>query len=69
MNDTKYYAGNQITDKFDCLTPQQKIHILWESLDYMQAYNGRSKTLCIAMALGYDNDEGEDNTYYKRRPV
>lgn len=39
--------------------------ILWAALDYMNQYNGRTKWLCVAMAMGYDNNEGENSTYFK----
>ena len=65
-DETKYYTNTHINRQYNDLNPQQKIELLWEALDYMQAYNGRSKILCVAMALGYDNDEGETDTYFKR---
>lgn len=66
MNNTeKYYTREHISKEFDKLTLKEKIKILYEALDAMQAYNGRSKFNCIAGALGYDNYEGEHNTYTK----
>lgn len=62
----KYYTSGHIHHEYNSLSPSHRIDTLWEALDYMQAYNGRSKILCIAMALGYDNNEGEDDTYFKR---
>ncbi len=63
MKKTKYYTGSDIEDKFDKLTKNEKINVLSGAIDFMQQYNGRSKTLCIAMAMGYSNSEGSYNTY------
>jgi len=65
-DETQYYTDTFISRQYNHLKPQQKIDILWEALDKMQEYNGRSKLLCVAMALGYDNNEGAYDTYYKR---
>ena len=61
----KYYTAEHISKQFEKLTRLQKIDILWDALDYMEQYNGRSKFLCVAMAMGYANTEGESNTYTK----
>ena len=62
----KYYTSDDIMKKYGQLTFREKNTILYEALDYMQSYNGRSKFLCIAMAMGYDNIEGDDKSYFKR---
>lgn len=62
----KFLTSEQIQEKFRKLTGPKKIEILYDALDYMQQYNGRSKFLCIAMAMGFNNDEGDDVSYYKR---
>lgn len=42
------------------------IDIMAEAIDLMQAYNGRSVTYCIVMALGGSAEEREDgSTRYK----
>lgn len=64
-NDTKYYTSNEILNMYHGKTANIKEGILLVALSNMQQYNGRSKTMCIAMAMGYENDEGGDNTYYK----
>jgi len=33
------------------------IALLYEALDSMQAYNGRSRTQCICMALGFKEEK------------
>jgi len=63
----KYFDSSHIFKEYNKLSSSHKINILWEALDYMQQYNGRSKILCLAMALGYNNTEGENKTYFKRK--
>lgn len=62
----KYYTSGQISNEFEKLTKDKKISVLYDAIDYMQSYNGRSRFLCIAMAMGYDNYEGRNDTYTKR---
>lgn len=62
----KYYTSEQISNEFEKLTKDKKISVLYDAIDYMQSYNGRSRFLCIAMAMGYDNYEGRNDTYTKR---
>jgi predicted metallopeptidase len=59
----KYYTAEQISSKFEQMTKDEKIKVLYEAIDIMQEYNGRSRFLCIAMAMGYDNFEGKSDTY------
>ena len=63
---TKYYTSEEISKKYAALGLKKKNEVLYEAIDYMQSYNGRSRFLCIAMAMGYDNYEGENNSYFKR---
>jgi|GEM_PF-5285525 len=60
---TKYYTAEQIRTKFEKMPKDLKIKVLYEAIDIMQQYNGRSRFLCIAMAMGYENFEGESDTY------
>jgi len=62
----KYYTSEQISNEFEKLIKDKKISVLYDAIDYMQSYNGRSRFLCIAMAMGYDNYEGGSDTYTKR---
>jgi hypothetical protein len=62
----KYYTSEQISNEFEKLTKDKKIGVLYDAIDYMQSYNGRSRFLCIAMAMGYDNYEWRSDTYTKR---
>ncbi len=44
------------------LPKENLIHTMWEALDLMQQYNGRSRVFCIATALGAkENPEKEGN--------
>ena len=61
----KYYTAEHIQQEYSNFTKNKRIEILYDALDIMQSYNGRTKFLCIAMAMGYNNYEGEDNTYTK----
>lgn len=62
----KHYTHDQIAKEFSKLTQVKQIETLYEALDYMQQYNGRTKMLCIAMALGYENYEGGIDTYTRK---
>lgn len=66
MSNKKYYTSDHISEEYESLSDKKKIGILHSALDYMQQYNGRSTFYCIALALGYENIEGERNTYTKR---
>ena len=61
----KYYKSEQISEEFSKLTKDKKIKVLYEAIDIMQSHNGRTRFLCIAMAMDYYNDEGNDDTYTK----
>ena len=63
---TKYYTSDEISKKYAALSLKEKNKVLYEAIDYMQSYNGRSRFLCIAMAMGYDNYEGDNKSYFKR---
>lgn len=61
----KFYTSEQVQEKYNKLTKDEKIEVLYEALNYMQQYNGRTRFLCIAIAMGFDNDEGDNKSYYK----
>lgn len=61
-----YYTSEEISKKYAALSLKEKNEVLYESIDYMQSYNGRSRFLCIAMAMGYENYEGDNKSYFKR---
>lgn len=62
----KYYTSEEISIKYAALSLKEKNEVLYEAIDYMKSHNGRSRFVCIAMAMGYDNYEGDDNSYFKR---
>jgi len=61
----KFYTDNEVRDQYDKLTKDETIIVLFSAIDIMQQYNGRSRFTCIAMAMGYDNHEGESGTWTK----
>jgi len=61
---TKYYTSEEISKKYAALSLKEKNEVLYEAIDHMQSYNGRSRFLCIAMAMGYDNYEGDDKNLF-----
>jgi hypothetical protein len=61
----KYYTNNEILMEFNMLNDKQTVSVLYDALNYMEEYNGRSKFTCIAMALGYKNTEGEADKWQK----
>jgi hypothetical protein len=61
----KHYTSEYISKKYNALSLKEKTIVLYEALDYMQQYNGRSRFMCIAMAMGYDNFEGDSKSYFK----
>jgi hypothetical protein len=63
----KNYTSEHIQTEFNNLTKDKKIEVLYEALNFMQQHNSRSRFLCIAMAMGYDNWEGDSNTYVKTK--
>ena len=64
-NKTKYFTSQQISDEYEALSNEEKINILNSALGFMSQHNGRSKFLCKAMGMGYDNYEDESDTYFK----
>ena len=43
-----------INDLFEAVSSGEQVAILEAALNCMQSYNGRSRTDCIAMAMGYN---------------
>lgn len=61
----KYYNEDDIRMEFNKRAKYEKIAILFNALDLMEQFNGRTKIYCIAVAMGYENIEGLYNTYIK----
>lgn len=56
----KIYTSDDINKQYQKLTYKQKNIVLYNAIDYMQQYNGRTRFLCIALAMGfeqYDDDK------------
>lgn len=47
-----------INQEFNSLRSVKKADILWDAIDYMQQYNGRSRMYCVALAMGYTTLDG-----------
>ena len=62
----KYYSSNELLMEFNSLNAKQTVSVLYDALDYMEQYNGRSKFTCIMMAMGYQNTEVEADTWTKK---
>jgi hypothetical protein len=61
-----FYTSEHILNEFDALSKDKKITVLDSAISYMQEYSGRSKTMCIALAMGYRNTEGSHKSYFKK---
>ena len=52
---------NNVLYEFLLKLPRKNlINLMWESLDLMQHWNGRSRTYCITLAMGYEFDKDEN---------
>jgi hypothetical protein len=60
------YNIQELMNEFVKLSKEKQAVILSRALDYMQQYNGRRKSYCIAMGMGYENPEGESDTWIKK---
>lgn len=52
-----------IIDKFEKLSKPKKVEVLFDAIEYMQQYNGRSVRTCICLAMGYKmncDDDGNE---------
>jgi len=61
----------QLIMKYNRLTKDRKLEVLWEALDCMQSFNGRGKWTCVAMCMGYQETEidignEKDETMYQK---
>ena len=46
-------TNKEVLSLYAKLSDSKKVGMLWEALDNMQQYNGRSKQDCIIYAMGY----------------
>lgn len=65
-NGEKYVSSDEIAKEYSKLSASKQVPILYEAIDIMQQYNGRSRFDCIAKAMGYSNTEGLNTTYFKK---
>jgi hypothetical protein len=65
VKETKHFTMEEVRKEYNSLTLKEKNIILYNAINYMQGYNGRTRFKCIALAMGYDNSKGENNTYFK----
>ena len=62
----KEFTLGEVLAKYKMLSEGNKNNVLYEALDFMHQYNGRSKTDCIALAMGYEIIDDENNIYLKK---
>lgn len=63
----KTYTESELRKKFEWLTKNEQINVLWSALDIMQQYNGRARWTCIFMAMGYEWTDS--NNYIKTEEI
>lgn len=44
------------------LPKENIIHAMWEALDHMQAYSGRTRQACVCMAIGCEEKLDDDGS-------
>jgi len=59
----KNFTSKEIHKKYLDSSLEKRNEVLYNALCIMEQYNGRSKFLCIAMAMGYENTEGGYDTF------
>ncbi len=52
---------NEILAKYNKLPSTKQVPILYEALNYMQQYNGRSRADCVCLAMGYQYEISTDD--------
>jgi hypothetical protein len=63
----KTKTSSEVLKEYVNLSNAKKVSVLNDAIDYMQQYNGRTKFLCVAMAMGYEQDSNNDNNYIKTK--
>ena len=56
VNGKKSRTFQEIVKVYKKLPNKERLELLWEALDHMSMYNGRTKWACIIIAMGYDQD-------------
>lgn len=47
----------ELADRYYNRSKDSRLLILWQALDFMQQYNGRTKWECIALAMNVEIEE------------
>lgn len=63
----KTKTSSEVLKEYVNLSNAKKVSVLNDAIDYMQQYNGRTKFLCVAMAMGYEQDSNNENNYIKTK--
>jgi len=59
------WTSEELFDKFEKLTKNEKINILYEAIDIMQMANWQSRSRVIFRAMGYNDTEGDGKEWRK----
>lgn len=54
-------AQNEILAKYNKLACTKQVPILYDALEYMQQYNGRTRADCVCLAMGYRYEFSTDD--------
>lgn len=46
------FTRQELLNKYNKLSGKRQALILWEALDYMNQYNGRTRADCVVLAMG-----------------
>ena len=60
----RHHTKEWVDRKYNHLTKNEKIQVLYGALEYMQMYNGRAIKECIRLSMGYITNG--DGIYYKK---
>lgn len=61
-----YIKLDTIIKEYEKLSTLAQNNILWSALSIMESYNGNSQWHCVAMAMGYSNEIGSQDTWIKK---
>lgn len=53
--------------KFNQLSWKNQANVLYEAIDFMQQYNGRSRADCICLAMGYTPSQEHDEMWIQEQ--
>lgn len=64
---TRYYNEDEIQYEFDSLNDSKQVDVLYNALGLMRSCNAYSEIKVIAYSMGFKNDKGSSDTYYKSK--